>query len=162
MTSSEDAGDGEWTDGLEIRSPEARRVADLASVGEDLSFVMRAAERLLVEMELPDNEGDSVVIRALWSAALVAYQRCFTDGKRAGLALADVEGLGLEGDALEAVGAVSDDLPGVKGPTRGERRLPGCSEGRVASFVVRAGAAGRERQREAGRAPAAAREARSP
>lgn len=64
--------------------------------------------------------------------------------------------------ALEAVGAVSDDLPGVKGPARGEWRLPGCSEDQVALFVVRAGAAGRERQREAGRAPAAAREARRP
>ncbi|MER6663197.1 hypothetical protein ABT256_01505 [Amycolatopsis japonica] len=49
-----------------------------------------------------DPQGDSgIVIRGLWAAALVAYKRCFSDGKRSFLSDTDVESLPLQGEVVE-------------------------------------------------------------
>ncbi len=66
-----------------IESDEAKELADLVSLSQDLTFVVDATERLAKLMH--DNSEDQVLIRSLWSAALVAYVRCFTSGKRFGM-----------------------------------------------------------------------------
>jgi hypothetical protein len=66
-------------------SDEAREYADLLSVCNDISFVLAATDRLLGELNKPNDQQDAVVVRALWSAATVAYMRCFGFGKRQGL-----------------------------------------------------------------------------
>lgn len=69
----------------QYESDEAREYADLFSVSNDLSFVLGATDRLLAEFNKPDNPQDTVIVRALWSAATIAYMRCFGSGKREGL-----------------------------------------------------------------------------
>lgn len=62
---------------------EARNLADLASIHQDLSFVVDGLSRLL--RLLQNDDEDTVVQQSLWTAALVAYTRCFATGKRLGL-----------------------------------------------------------------------------
>lgn len=77
---------------------EARRVADYGAIFQDLSFVLGVLERLhdlLEAREEGADEPDSVIVRAYWTAALVAYVRCFNAGKRLGLSediFQDLEG----------------------------------------------------------------------
>jgi hypothetical protein len=80
--------------------PSARMLADQISTIQDLQFVMECCKRLLTELVKPDGEREPVVPQALWSAALMAYDRCFTKGKRFGLTADDVRGLPLEGQVL--------------------------------------------------------------
>lgn len=65
---------------LEIELEEAAILADWISIGHDLSHVISATKRLHDLLDKDDN--DSVVIRSLWTSALVTYIRCFTSGKR--------------------------------------------------------------------------------
>jgi len=81
--------------------PSARILADQASIIADLQFVMECCKRLLTEMARPEDERDAVVPQALWSAALVAYARCFTEGKRFGLAAEDIRTLPLQGEVMK-------------------------------------------------------------
>ncbi|TMF08586.1 MAG: hypothetical protein E6I38_07175 [Chloroflexi bacterium] len=62
---------------------EARELADLASIAQDLGFVIEVLNRL-VELLESDSE-DRILVQSYWSAALVAYIRCFSAGKRLGL-----------------------------------------------------------------------------
>jgi hypothetical protein len=48
-----------------------------------------------------EGQRDATVLKALWSAALVAYARCFATGKRFGLSNEDVRSLPLEGEVFE-------------------------------------------------------------
>ena len=75
---------------------EARTLADIISVLDDLTFVINACERLL-HLET-DEDADPVVVRALWNAALVAYARCWSTGVRSGISTDVFDGL--EGDPL--------------------------------------------------------------
>src|SRR6202167_2620890 len=77
--------------------PSARILADQASVIQDLQFVMDCSKRLLTELARPQEDRDGVVPLALWSSALVAYARCFGDGRRSGLTVDDVRNLPLQG-----------------------------------------------------------------
>jgi hypothetical protein len=77
--------------------PSARVLADQASIIQDLQFVMDCCKRLLTELTGPQEDRDGVVPLALWSAALVAYGRCFGKGRRSGLAVDDVGNLPLQG-----------------------------------------------------------------
>jgi hypothetical protein len=81
--------------------PSARILADQASIIQDLQFVMDCCKRLLTELGRPEEERDSVVPQALWSSALVAYARCFSKGKRFGLAPEDVQNLPLHGAVMK-------------------------------------------------------------
>jgi hypothetical protein len=65
---------------LEIENEEAAILADWISIGHDLSYVISATKKLYDLLEKDDK--DSVVIRSLWTSALVTYIRCFTSGKR--------------------------------------------------------------------------------
>jgi hypothetical protein len=60
----------------------AARLSDLISVKHDLQYVLWICDRLSRE-DLEHEE--SSLVRALWSAALVGYFRCFSHGKRQGL-----------------------------------------------------------------------------
>jgi hypothetical protein len=62
---------------------EARRLADLASLADDLAFVVEACRRIQVLSQ--QDESDGLVVRALWNASLVAYARCWATGVRVGL-----------------------------------------------------------------------------
>jgi len=81
--------------------PAARVLADQISTIQDLQFVMECCKRLLTELVKPEDEREPVVPQALWSAALMAYDRCFTRGKRFGLTADDVRSLPLEGQVLK-------------------------------------------------------------
>jgi hypothetical protein len=81
--------------------PSAQVLADLVAIVQDLQFVMDCCKRLLTELAKPEEDRDTVVPQALWSAALVAYARCFTSGKRFGLATEDVRALPLHGEVMK-------------------------------------------------------------
>jgi hypothetical protein len=68
---------------VRVRSDQARALADVIAIKQDLDFVAQAADRL-VEL-LSTEEADGVLTRALQTAALIAYVRCFASGKRYGL-----------------------------------------------------------------------------
>ena len=80
--------------------PSARVLADQAGIIQDLQFVMDCCKRLLAELDVPQEDRDGVVPQALWSSALVAYARCFSKGKRFGLATEDVQSLPLHGAVM--------------------------------------------------------------
>jgi len=79
----------------------AQILADYASILQDLQFVMECCKRLLTELAAPEDDRDPVVPQALWSAALVAYARCFGTGRRFGLAAEDVRTLPLQGEVMK-------------------------------------------------------------
>ncbi len=84
-----------------LEVPSAQILADQASIIQDLQFVMDCCKRLLTELARPEEERDTVVPQALWSAALVAYARCFGKGKRFGLSAEDVRTLPLRGEVMK-------------------------------------------------------------
>lgn len=77
---------------VKVAGREAAKLADTASVLQDLGFVVEVCSRLVTLMESGDD-CDSLLIEALWSAALVAYVRAFATGVRHGLSEDDVSGL---------------------------------------------------------------------
>ena len=60
-----------------------KKLADAASIYQDLSFVTEVLERLNTLLE--DGSTDNVLIQSYWTAALISYARCFSTGKRFGL-----------------------------------------------------------------------------
>jgi hypothetical protein len=84
-----------------LDAPSAQVLADQAAIIQDLQFVMECCKRLLAELAKPEVTRDAVVPNALWSAALVAYARCFGKGKRFGLAMEDVRTLPLQGEVVK-------------------------------------------------------------
>jgi hypothetical protein len=80
--------------------PSSQVLADQAVIIQDLQFVMESCKRLLAELARPEEERDPVVPVALWSAALVAYARCFATGQRFGLTADDVTSVPLQGEVL--------------------------------------------------------------
>lgn len=68
-------------------TPEARRLADLVSVGHDLAFVIGCCGELttLDDDDEKSRDRKAGFTQALWSSALVAYARSWANGKRLGL-----------------------------------------------------------------------------
>ncbi len=89
--------------------PSAQVLADQISTIQDLQFVMECCKRLLTELVKPEEERDAVVPQALWSAALMGYDRCFTKGKRFGLTADDVRSLPLGGQVMKFHNWVIDE-----------------------------------------------------
>lgn len=90
----------EWpTVPLDVAS--AQVFADQLSIIQDLRFVQACCGRLLSILAQAEDERDVVLLKALWSSAMVAYARCFSSGKRFGLSKSDVESLPLEGEVTE-------------------------------------------------------------
>jgi hypothetical protein len=81
--------------------PSARILAAQTSVIQDLQFVMDCCKRLLAELARPEEDRDGVVPLALWSSALLAYARCFGEGRLSGLAAEDVRNLPLQGAVMK-------------------------------------------------------------
>ncbi len=92
---------------LEI--PSAQVLADQSVTIQDLQFVMDCSKRLLAELAKPTDEQDMIVALALWSAALVAYARCFSKGRRFGLGTDDVRSLPLQGAVMKFHSWVLDE-----------------------------------------------------
>ena len=84
-----------------LDTPSAQVLADQASIINDLQFVMDCCKRLLTELARPQEERDGVVPQALWSSALMAYARCFSEDRRSGLAIDDVHNLPLQGAVMK-------------------------------------------------------------
>jgi hypothetical protein len=84
-----------------LDTPSARILADQASIINDLQFVMDCCKRLLTELDKPQEERDGVVPQALWSSALVAYARCFSEDRGSGLSIDDVQNLPLQGAVMK-------------------------------------------------------------
>ena len=85
----------------EFVSESAKTLADYAGIFQDLTFVTEACQRLDALMREHEDKQDVVLTRALWSAIVVAYWRCFNTGKRFGLTEDDVLKLGLKGEVIE-------------------------------------------------------------
>lgn len=84
----------------QLSTPESAELAELASIFEDLQFVLKCCEELVARLARPAE--DDVVSHALWSAALIAYARCFPDDtRRGGLTEQDLTDTGLRGEVLE-------------------------------------------------------------
>lgn len=67
----------------ELDIPEAKKLADLVSISQDLNFCIDCCERLVGLLESDSKE--STLIQSLWTSALISYVRCFATGKRFGL-----------------------------------------------------------------------------
>lgn len=63
-----------------LDGPQATEYADLRSIEGDLTFAREAFDRS-ANIDVHQADG-ALVVRALHSAALVAYRRCFTTGRR--------------------------------------------------------------------------------
>lgn len=87
----------------ELDIPEAAELARLASVFEDLQYVLRCCEHLVTALDTA--EPDSALVEALWTGALIGYARCFS-GRLAVLADDDVRDLQLDGDVTEFHGMI--------------------------------------------------------
>jgi hypothetical protein len=84
----------------QLSTPESTELAGLASIFEDLQFVLKCCEELVARLARPVP--DDVVSHALWSAALIAYVRCFPEGgKRTGLTERDLTETGLQGEVVQ-------------------------------------------------------------
>src|SRR5215469_311401 len=101
MGGTEGAAPAPGTLTVPLDVPSAQVLADQAAIIHDLQFVMECCKRLLTELAKPEITRDAVIPNALWSAALVAYARCFGQGKRFGLATEDVRTLPLEGEVMK-------------------------------------------------------------
>ena len=86
----DDDGEVEPQTVYEMRTPDARAVADLLAMQQDLIYVWEACD-LLLDLPTDDPGLQALLNRALWSSALVAYARCFATGKRLGLNDDDVQ-----------------------------------------------------------------------
>ncbi|MCM2417667.1 hypothetical protein [Streptomyces sp. RKAG293] len=87
---------------VELDLPSAQNLGSMLAILQDLRFVEGCCSRLLTLMNGPEDERDAVLTDALWSAAVIAYARCFKDGKREHrLQNADITSLPLEGEVLE-------------------------------------------------------------
>jgi hypothetical protein len=84
-----------------LETPAAQVLADQAATIQDLQFVMDCCKRLLTELATAGENRDPVLPQALWSSALVAYARCFGQGKRLGLTTDDVRSLPLHGAVMK-------------------------------------------------------------
>ncbi len=83
-----------------VEYQEARDLADRASIQQDLTFVVETLSRLADLLR--EGSEDHVLLRSYWSAALVAYVRCFASGKRVGLSESVFEGIaGTEEPAVD-------------------------------------------------------------
>jgi hypothetical protein len=135
--------DSMLTVGLDL--PSAQILADQASIIADLQFVMECCKRLLTELAKPEADRDTVVPHALWSSALVAYARCFGNGKRFGLETEDIRALPLQGEVMKyhkwVIGegnklAVHPTNPFESAKVGAALTLPGRAERRVEGIAI--------------------------
>jgi hypothetical protein len=78
---------------------EAALLSELASLFHDLNFVVNACDSL--DDAYAAGGEDSTFTQAYWTAAVIAYIRCFTTGIRLRLTESDLEQLPFEGEVVE-------------------------------------------------------------
>ena len=76
---------------VDIRTSLAATLADQQAILADLATVVDLCNR--IDAEFAREQFDEVLVEALGSAALVAYARCFVQGRRARLGPKDVKAL---------------------------------------------------------------------
>lgn len=85
---------------VQLHTATAQNLADTVSILQDLRFVQDCCRHLLTILAQPPEQQDSTLLRAIWTAALIAYSRCFGSGKRFGLTAEDVKDLPLNGEVM--------------------------------------------------------------
>lgn len=80
MHKSEDLTHQEDMFVAEVDYGEAKKLADIASIHQDLIFTIQICKRLIKLLD--NNSNDWLLQNALWSAALVSYNRCFAHGRK--------------------------------------------------------------------------------
>ena len=83
----------EWVENpiARVDFDEAKRLADLGAIVQDLGSIMKICSRL--KKMLKEKSQDSLLIESLWTTALIKYARCFKSGKRFGLDESILDGL---------------------------------------------------------------------
>lgn len=89
-----------------IELPESQALATLASVFEDLQYVLRCCEHLVTALGGPESgpvrvATDDALVEALWTGALIGYVRCFSP-RTAVLTDADAAAVELPGEIAAA------------------------------------------------------------
>jgi hypothetical protein len=84
--------------GAKVEYKEAKNLADLTLVLQDLTFTVDILKRLI--KLLKDDSEDNILIQSYGIAALISYIRCFSAGKRLGLSEDIFKNDKLEGDPL--------------------------------------------------------------
>ncbi len=92
-----DAGDGAPGAVRRWDGREARELAGLAAVFDDLQHALRCCEHLVGALARPGPDADAALVEALWTGALVAYARSFSPRAKV-LTEADLRELELDGD----------------------------------------------------------------
>lgn len=84
--------------GAKVEYKEAKILADLTLVLQDLTFTVDILKRLI--KLLKDDSKDNILIQSYWTASLISYVRCFSAGKRLGLSEDIFKNTKLEDDPL--------------------------------------------------------------
>ncbi len=85
-----------------LRTPDAKALADLTAVSEELATVAGCCEQILTLSGQQSTTARTVLVEALWTAALVSYRRCFSTGEEtAGLSADDLADTNLRGDVRQ-------------------------------------------------------------
>ena len=85
----------------QLRGQEARTLAELAAIFDDLQFVLGCCERLLGALSNGQRQ-DTVLVESLWVAALSTYARCFRPRKGgAALRTKDLSKTPLKGEVVK-------------------------------------------------------------
>jgi len=84
--------------GVKVEYKEAKILADLTLILQDLTFTVSVLKRLI--KLLKDNSKDDVLIQSFWIAALISYIRCFSADKCLGLSEDIFKNDKLKGDPL--------------------------------------------------------------
>ncbi len=84
--------------GSKVEFEEAKILADLTSIFQDLKFTIETLKRLI--KLLKDKSEDRILVESLWTTALISYARCFSTGKRFGLKEDIFKNKDLKGDPI--------------------------------------------------------------
>jgi len=74
-----------------VEFDEAKKLADLGAIVQDLGSTMKICSRLKKLLE--EKSQDSLLIESFWTTALIKYARCFKTGRRFGLSESIFDGL---------------------------------------------------------------------
>jgi len=84
--------------GAKVDCKEAKILADLTLIFQDLTFVVNVLKCL--KQLLRENSKDRILVESFWTAALISYIRCFSTGKRFGLSENIFKNKKLKGDPV--------------------------------------------------------------
>jgi hypothetical protein len=70
---------------VKVEFDEVREFADLVGLHTDLTSVVEMAKRLFEMLRQSEETQDDLLVKSLWTSALITYVRCFAGGKRYGL-----------------------------------------------------------------------------